>query len=112
MTQQAPTSLSEEERLLIDGHMIALLVTAFHDDGMDGRRVQRLALLAVKALRPIIDRLNHEVADYLRSPAGREKFATFNVDLRPSTPEQMASRIRNEIPVFTKAMRAAGIEAE
>ena len=46
MTQQAPTSLSEEERLLIDGHMIALLVTAFHDDGMDGRRVQRLALLA------------------------------------------------------------------
>lgn len=62
--------------------------------------------------RPIIDRLNHEVADYLRSPAGREKFAPFNVDLRPSTPEQMAERIRTEIPIYTKVMRAAGIEAE
>jgi tripartite-type tricarboxylate transporter receptor subunit TctC len=62
--------------------------------------------------RAIIDKLNAEVGDFLRSPAGREKLASFNVDLRPSTPEQMASRIRNEIPVFTKAMRAAGIEAE
>ena len=63
-------------------------------------------------LRPVIDRLNHEVADYLRSPAGREKFASFNVDLKPSTPEQMAERIRAEIPLYAKVMRAAGIEPE
>ena len=62
--------------------------------------------------RPIVDKLNHEVADYLRSAAGREKFASFNVDLKPSSPEQMAERIRTEIPLYTKVMRAAGIEAE
>ena len=62
--------------------------------------------------RPIIDRLNFDVAEYLRSTAGREKFATFNVDLKPSTPEQMAERVRLEIPLYTKVMRAAGIEAE
>ncbi len=62
--------------------------------------------------RPLIDRLNHEVADYLRSPEGREKFASFNVDLKPSTPEQMAERIRAEIPLYAKVMRAAGIEPE
>lgn len=62
--------------------------------------------------RTVIDRLNHEVADYLRSPAGREKFAPFNVDLKPSTPEQMAERIRLEIPLYSKVMRAAGIEPE
>lgn len=62
--------------------------------------------------RPIITRLNREVGDYLRSQAAREKFAAINVELRPSTPEEMAERIRSEIPMYSKLMRAAGIERE
>jgi len=62
--------------------------------------------------RPIIDRLNREAGDFLRSAATREKFAAFNIELTASTPEEMSERIRTEIPVWTKVMRSAGIEPE
>jgi tripartite-type tricarboxylate transporter receptor subunit TctC len=62
--------------------------------------------------RPIIDRLNRETGDFLRSAAARQKFAAFNIDLTPSTPEEMGERIRSELPVWTKLMRQAGIEPE
>lgn len=63
--------------------------------------------------RPIIERLNQEVVQWLRSPEAREKLADkFSLEMTPSTPEEMAERIRREIPVFTKLIRAAGIEPE
>ena len=49
----------------------------------------------------------------LALPETREGLADkFSLELRSSTPEFMAERIRNEIPVWTKVMRAAGIEPE
>jgi len=62
--------------------------------------------------RPIIDRLNREVGDYLRLPSTYEKFATGGYEFMPSTPEEMTERIRSELPMWTKVMRAAGIEPE
>jgi tripartite-type tricarboxylate transporter receptor subunit TctC len=62
--------------------------------------------------RPIIDRLNREVAAMLNSPAERERFAASNIEFKPSTPEEMTERVRAEIPVWTKVMRAAGIQPE
>ena len=62
--------------------------------------------------RPIIDRLNREVGDLLRSPATREKFAASNIELIASTPDEMDERVRTEIPLFMKLMRDAGIEPE
>lgn len=62
--------------------------------------------------RAIVDRLNRETGDMLRSPAVREKFAASNIELMASTPEELSERIRREIPVFTKAVRDAGIEPE
>jgi tripartite-type tricarboxylate transporter receptor subunit TctC len=63
--------------------------------------------------RPIIDRLNQEVGEWLRSTETREKLADqFSLDITPSTPEEMAERISREIPIFTKLMRASGIEPE
>jgi len=62
--------------------------------------------------RPIIERLNHEVGEWLRLPSTREKLAAQSLDPMPGTPEEMAERIRNEIPTWTKVMRAAGIEPE
>jgi len=64
------------------------------------------------APRPIIERLNREALEMLRLPATREKSAALNLDLIPSTPEQMSERVRTEIPAWTKVMRAAGIEPE
>jgi tripartite-type tricarboxylate transporter receptor subunit TctC len=62
--------------------------------------------------RPAIERLNHEVNQWLRSPEGEKLGDRFSLDFTPSTPEQMSERIRREIPVFVKLMRAAGIEPE
>ncbi len=62
--------------------------------------------------RPIIDRLNRETGDYLRSAATQEKFAASSYEYLPGTPEEMTERIRSELPVWTKVMRAAGIEPE
>jgi tripartite-type tricarboxylate transporter receptor subunit TctC len=62
--------------------------------------------------RPVIDRLNRETGEWLRLPATQEKFAPNGFDLIPSTPEQMAERIRVEYPIWTKVMRSAGIEPE
>ena len=55
---------------------------------------------------------NREGGEFLRSPAAREKFPAINVNLMPSTPEEMAERIRSEIPIYSNAMRVAGIEPE
>jgi len=63
--------------------------------------------------RPIIDRLNQEVVQWLHSPETRDKLADkFSLDITPSTPGEMAERIAREIPIYTKLMRAAGIEPE
>jgi len=62
--------------------------------------------------RTIIDKLNHEVGNLLRSAAVREKFASSNIELIPSTPDEMDERIRTEIPIFMKMMAEAGIERE
>ena len=63
--------------------------------------------------RPIIERLNREVGEWLRLPETREKLADqFSLDITPSTPEQMAERIARELPIFTRLMRASGIEPE
>ena len=62
--------------------------------------------------RAIVDRLNREVGEMLRSPAEREKFASSNIEFMPSTPEGMTERVRAEIPLWTKVMRAAGIQPE
>jgi len=62
--------------------------------------------------RPIIDQLNREVGILLRSPAAREKFAASNIELIPSTPEEMDERVRREIPLFAKLMRDAGLKRE
>jgi tripartite-type tricarboxylate transporter receptor subunit TctC len=63
--------------------------------------------------RQIIDRLNQEVVQWLKSADAKEKLADkFSLEMTPSTPEEMAERIRREIPVFMKVMRDAGIEPE
>ena len=62
--------------------------------------------------RPVIYRLHRELGDMLRSPATREKFASSNIEITPSSPEEMTERIRSELPVWSKVMRSAGIEPE
>ncbi len=62
--------------------------------------------------RPIVERLNREIGAMLRSNATREKFATTDVDLRPSTPEELGERLRADLVKWAPIMRKAGIQAE
>jgi tripartite-type tricarboxylate transporter receptor subunit TctC len=62
--------------------------------------------------RPIIDRLHREIGDMLRSSATKEKFAKSDIDIRPSTPEELAGRIRADFVKWTPIMRQAGIQPE
>ena len=48
----------------------------------------------------------------LEFPLIRERLAAANLDPLPGTPQEMAERVREEIPVWTKVMRAAGMEPE
>lgn len=62
--------------------------------------------------RPIIDRLNREIGEFLKLPANRERFNALNLDIVYSTPEAMTARLQADLPLITKVMRAAGIQPE
>jgi len=62
--------------------------------------------------RPIIERLNREVGEVLRTRELKEKFAAAGIDITPSTPEELGERIRADLPYYTKLMREAGIQPE
>jgi tripartite-type tricarboxylate transporter receptor subunit TctC len=62
--------------------------------------------------QPIVQRLNREVAEVLRSAALRDKFAAAGIDIAPSSPEELGARIRADLPYWTKVMRDAGIQPE
>jgi tripartite-type tricarboxylate transporter receptor subunit TctC len=62
--------------------------------------------------RPIIERLNREVGEVLRTRELKEKFAAAGIDITPSTPEELGERIRADLPYYAKLMREAGIQPE
>ena len=51
-------------------------------------------------------------ASPLSSPATAQKMLAAGIDLTPSTPEEMAERIRIDLPLWAKIVRDAGIEPE
>jgi tripartite-type tricarboxylate transporter receptor subunit TctC len=61
---------------------------------------------------PIVDRLNRDTGEILRSAPMREKFGPQDVVLLPGRPEEVTNRVKAEIPLFTKIARNAGIEPE
>jgi tripartite-type tricarboxylate transporter receptor subunit TctC len=62
--------------------------------------------------RAIGERLHRETMGFLRSKENIDKYAEQNIDLLPGTPEQFSERVRSEIPLWTKVMRAAGVQPE
>jgi len=62
--------------------------------------------------RPVIERLNKELGEILRTGALKEKFAAAGIDITASTPEELGERIRADLPYYGKLMREAGIQPE
>jgi tripartite-type tricarboxylate transporter receptor subunit TctC len=60
----------------------------------------------------IVERLNRETNEILRSAAMRERFAADDLQPRPGTPKDFDARIRADLPLWTKTMREAGLQQE
>ncbi|MFN2643415.1 MAG: Bug family tripartite tricarboxylate transporter substrate binding protein [Burkholderiales bacterium] len=62
--------------------------------------------------RPVIDRLNRETRAILGEAETRERFAGFGGVPAPSSPEQMAKRIEEEIARWRRVVETRGIERQ
>src|SRR5262249_27605684 len=60
----------------------------------------------------IITALHRESAKILAQPDMQERLATLGYDVVESTPEEFAIRIKTEIDMWAKVIRAANIKAE
>jgi len=69
-------------------------------------------LAPAKTPRPIIDRLNKELAAVLTSPEVIAKLETLGITATPGTPEQFGEQMRRDLEKYGKVVKAAGIKAE
>ena len=71
------------------------------------------ALVAPAATpRPVIDRLNAEVARVLKTPEMREKMTGLGTEVVANSPEQFAQYLREETAKWSKIVKDAGIKLE
>jgi tripartite-type tricarboxylate transporter receptor subunit TctC len=61
--------------------------------------------------KPIVDKLNREVAEILRHPDLIKQFAGTGVEISPSTPEALSERVKADLQRYAPIMRDAGIAA-
>jgi tripartite-type tricarboxylate transporter receptor subunit TctC len=62
--------------------------------------------------RPIVSKLNTEIARALAQPDMQERFVAQGVDLQSSTPEQFAALIKSEVIKWRKVVRDAGAKVD
>jgi tripartite-type tricarboxylate transporter receptor subunit TctC len=62
--------------------------------------------------RPIVLRLNAEIVKSLQMPDVRAVLDKQSLIVIASTPEELAEQIRRELPVYARAVKAAGIQPE
>jgi tripartite-type tricarboxylate transporter receptor subunit TctC len=62
--------------------------------------------------RPILTKLNSEIARALAQPDMNERFVAQGVDLQSTTPEQFAALIRSEVVKWRKVVKDAGAKVD
>ena len=67
-------------------------------------------LVPAKTPRPVIDRLNKEIAGALSLPDIKEFLFKQGLDAAPGTPEDFGAYIRSEMDKWAKLIKAAGIQ--
>ncbi len=85
-----------------------------HESGVPGYETEPWYGLSGPAGLPprIVERLNRETHEIVRSAAIRERFAADGLEPRPGTPQEFDARIRADLPLWTKTMREAGLQQE
>jgi tripartite-type tricarboxylate transporter receptor subunit TctC len=56
--------------------------------------------------------MNADTVAMLAEPATRARFEPLGIDVRSSTPDQLAARVRAELALWGPIIKAAGIKAE
>jgi tripartite-type tricarboxylate transporter receptor subunit TctC len=69
-------------------------------------------LLPAGAPEDIVDALHRASAKILARPEMKERLAALGYEVVASTPEEFAVRIKTEIEMWAKVIRAANIKAE
>jgi tripartite-type tricarboxylate transporter receptor subunit TctC len=71
------------------------------------------ALFAPKGTpQPIVDKLNADVVKALNSPDVKGRFASGGVQVIPSTPGELATRLKTELAVFRTVIAKSGMHLE
>ena len=71
------------------------------------------ALFAPKGTpQAIVDKLNADVVKALESPDVKERFASGGVQVIPSTPGELATRLKSELAIFRSVISKSGMHLE
>ena len=62
--------------------------------------------------RPIIQQISKDIARVLDMPDVKQRMEAISFDIAPTTPEEYDRIVRNQIEVFTKVAKAAGLIAK
>jgi tripartite-type tricarboxylate transporter receptor subunit TctC len=62
--------------------------------------------------RPIIDRLNRDIAAVMSAPAMEQRMAAYGIETTHSTPEEFAERIREDTQKWARIIRDSGARAD
>ncbi len=89
-------------------------VPTFVESGLPGFVVPSwIGILAPQATpRPIIDRLQREIAAVLQMPAVRERYAVIGIEPSGNTPEQFAEQVRADLLMWGPVVKAANIKLD
>jgi tripartite-type tricarboxylate transporter receptor subunit TctC len=84
------------------------------EQGMPGYEVASMFGVLVPAGTPksIVDRINAELAKILATPEAQAQLLEQGAYAVQTTPEQAAARLRQEIAMWAKVIREAGIKAD
>jgi len=69
-------------------------------------------LAPAKTPKPIVDRLQRELAAVLKDPEVANRYATLGIEPVGNTPEQFAQQIRADLARWEKVVKQAGIKVE
>ena len=70
-------------------------------------------MLGPKAIpQPIIEKLSAKVIEILNMPDVKERFAAGGVTTIPSTPDQLAARIKRELATYRGVIEKANVHVD
>jgi len=124
--QVGSVALAAAEALIKDGQLKALAVTGatrwfslpdvptMIESGLPGYDVSLLFAVVTPAgtPKPIVDRLNREIVEYMTSADVRRVLANQAIHIISSTPDQLRERIVNEITLWRGIAKKANLAPE